>query len=78
MLYRCVPPSAAPRTNSLTSRIINITSTTPRNGVTYERERMFTVKVLNFQTSKLFGVITLKFEQRRLSIEKFVQKVQTE
>ena len=37
-----------------------------------------TVKVLNFGTPKMFAIITLKFKQRCLSIEKYVQKVQME
>ena len=36
------------------------------------------VKFLDFQTPKMSAVITLKFQQRRLSIERFVQKVQME
>ena len=36
------------------------------------------VKVLNFRTPKLFAVITLKFKQRVVSIQKCVEKVFTE
>ena len=32
--------------------------------------RYFTIKVLNFRKPKIFAVITLKFKQRDLSIEK--------
>ena len=37
-----------------------------------------TVKFLNFRMPEKLAVITLKFQQRDLSIEKFVQKVQME
>ena len=37
-----------------------------------------TVIVLNFRTSKMFAVITLKLKQRGISMKKFVQKVQME
>ena len=39
---------------------------------------LVTIKVLNFRKGKMFAAITLKFKQRDLSIEKFVQKVQME
>ena len=37
-----------------------------------------TVKVLNFQTPKMFDIINLKFKQRGFSIEKCSQNVLTE
>ena len=38
------------------------------------RQRVNSIKVLNFRTPKMFAVITLKFKRRGLSIQKFVQK----